>query len=105
MSLDIEEVVRPGDKIASVPYVSGDEADKTYVSKVFDFTDDGNIEVLMPMEGTKIVLLPVGAEFDATFYAKKGMYGSRRTICLSCLLFRLRTLKSCRGESSTDLTA
>ena len=77
MSLDIEEVVRPGDKIAIVPYVSGDEADKTYVSKVFDFTDDGNIEVLMPMEGTKIVLLPVGAEFDATFYAKKGMYGCR----------------------------
>ena len=39
MSLDIEEIVRPGDKIALVPYVSGEEPDKTYVSKVYDFAE------------------------------------------------------------------
>ena len=79
MSLEIEKIVRPGDRVDLIPYVEGNVEDspKFYISKVYDFAEDGNIEIHMPMEGTKIVLLPVGSEFNVTFYAKKGMYGCR----------------------------
>lgn len=79
MSLDIESIVRPGERVDLVPLGASltSDPDKFFVSKVYDFSEDGKIELHMPMEGTKIVLLPVGAEYEATFYAKKGMYGCK----------------------------
>ena len=79
MSLNIEDIVLPGERVDLVPYGARMDADpdKFYITKVFDFSEDGFIELHMPMESTKLILLPVGAEFEATFYAKKGMYGCR----------------------------
>ena len=44
------------------------EQKKTYQTKVVDIISEDRIEVLMPMEKTKLILLPVNAQFDLYFY-------------------------------------
>ena len=47
---------------------------KIYISKVFDIISDERISILMPMEKTKLILLPVDAEYDLCFYTTHGLY-------------------------------
>lgn len=55
--------------------VSGqDEAPHIYSTKVFDIVSDERIELLMPMEHTKYILLPVDGEYDLCFYTDNGLY-------------------------------
>ena len=84
MANTIQELVRPGDRLdlvfESEKLSNDDSIDNTqyYITKVFDISEDEDlIEAFMPMEKTKLILLPVGAVYDATFYCKKGMYGCR----------------------------
>jgi c-di-GMP-binding flagellar brake protein YcgR len=51
-----------------------DSADKIYISKVFDIISDERISILMPMEKTKLILLPVDGEYDLCFYTTHGLY-------------------------------
>lgn len=84
--LSVEKVVRPGDRIdlmsisESLSDEIAEEEGKYYISKVYDITDDGRVEVIMPMEKTKVILLSVGTEFDVFFYAKKGIYTCQATV-------------------------
>ncbi len=75
---ELENIVQPGERVdlQTISITRSDEADeerKYYISKVYDITED-RIEILMPMEQTKLILLPVDAEYDLYFYAKKGIY-------------------------------
>jgi c-di-GMP-binding flagellar brake protein YcgR len=45
-----------------------------YMSKIMDVTSDDRIEILMPFEKGKIVLLPVDGEYSLCFYSTKGLY-------------------------------
>ena len=45
-----------------------------YMSKVMDVNSDDRIEILMPFERGKIVLLPVDGEYSLCFYSTKGLY-------------------------------
>ncbi|MCR5670969.1 MAG: flagellar brake protein [Butyrivibrio sp.] len=45
-----------------------------YMTKVMDVTSDDRIEVLMPFEKGKIVLLPVDGEYSLCFYSNKGLF-------------------------------
>ncbi|WP_034452298.1 flagellar brake protein [Butyrivibrio sp. AE2032] len=45
-----------------------------YMSKLMDVTSDDRIEILMPFERGKIVLLPVDGEYSLCFYSTKGLY-------------------------------
>lgn len=47
---------------------------KVYNSKVYDILSEDTLEILMPMEKTKLVLLPVDGVYDVIFYAESGMY-------------------------------
>lgn len=47
---------------------------KTYGSEVYDILSEDDIEIRMPMEQTKLILLPVDVEFDMIFYTANGMY-------------------------------
>lgn len=47
---------------------------KTYGSEVYDILSEDEIEIRMPMEQTKLILLPVDVEFDMIFYTANGMY-------------------------------
>lgn len=75
----IEKLISPGDKLemrstVSVVLPDGTEGVKTYESSVYDITDDGKIEILMPMEQQKLVLLPIDGEYDVCFFTGGGMY-------------------------------
>lgn len=51
-----------------------EEVKKVYTSKVYDIISDERLEILMPMEQTKLILLPVDGEYDLCFYTDNGLY-------------------------------
>lgn len=71
--------VKPGQKVElqSVDRPTAGKEDKTkkvYISNVYDVLSEDRLEITMPMEKTKIILLPVDAEFNICFYTDKGLY-------------------------------
>lgn len=75
----IEKFISPGDKIElkstiNVVLPDGTEGVKTYRSSVYDILDDERLELVMPMEQTKLVLLPVDGEYNVCFYSQGGLY-------------------------------
>jgi c-di-GMP-binding flagellar brake protein YcgR len=57
-----------------------------YMSKVMDITSDDRIEVLMPYEKGRLVLLPVDGEYNLCFYSTKGLFQ-----CYSRIVDRYRS--------------
>ncbi len=57
-----------------------------YMSQVMDITSDDRIEVLMPYEKGRLVLLPVDGEYNLCFYSSKGLYQ-----CYSRIVDRYRS--------------
>lgn len=49
---------------------------KSYQSRVLDILSDDRLEIAMPMEKSKLILLPVDSEYDAYFYSESGLYQS-----------------------------
>ncbi len=47
---------------------------KTYSSKVYDILSDEKLEILMPVEQSKLVLLSVDTEYKMFFYGERGLY-------------------------------
>ena len=47
---------------------------KVYISRVHEILSESTLEVSMPMEKTKLVLLPLNDEVDTCFYTKLGLY-------------------------------
>ena len=75
----IEKFISPGDKLelkstVQVTLPDGTEGVKTYRTSVYNILEDGKLELVMPMEQTKLVLLPGGGEYDVCFYSHKGVY-------------------------------
>lgn len=50
------------------------ERKRVYQSIVYDVLSDDRFEIYMPIEKTKLVLLPVDVEFDLYFYTSYGLY-------------------------------
>ena len=65
------EKVRPADE---------NERKKVYISQIRDILSDDQIEILMPMEKSKVILLPVNTEFDMYFYTQAGLYQCFATV-------------------------
>ncbi|MBR6665944.1 MAG: flagellar brake domain-containing protein [Lachnospiraceae bacterium] len=75
----ISKYVELGDKLELilVEGISGknnETARRVYSSKINDIISEDRLEILMPMEKTKLVLLPVDAEYDMAIYSKNGLY-------------------------------
>lgn len=75
----ISKYVEPGDKLELVLLEhdknKDDESGKrVYLSKVNDILSEDRLEILMPIEKTKLILLPVDAEYDMAIYSKNGLY-------------------------------
>jgi c-di-GMP-binding flagellar brake protein YcgR len=51
-------------------------ADKrtVYQSQVYEIVSEDRLEIIMPMEKTKLIMLPVDAEYDLYFYTENGLY-------------------------------
>ena len=50
--------------------------ERTYSTKVFDVVSEDRMEILMPIEATKLILLPVDGEYEIFFYTDNGLYES-----------------------------
>ena len=75
----LSKYVKPGNKVEiqaveHVKYVDGGDRKKVYSSMVSDILSDDQLEILMPMEKSKLILLPVNAEYDVYFYTEAGLY-------------------------------
>lgn len=75
----LSKFISIGSKIEIQPIermdADGDEnGKKVYNSKVYDILSEDTMEILMPMEQTKLILLPVDSEFDLVIYQENSLY-------------------------------
>ena len=75
----ISKYVELGDKlelvlVESLPGKNKELTKRVYSSRINDIISEDRLEILMPMEKTKLVLLPVDAEYDMSIYSKNGLY-------------------------------
>lgn len=54
--------------------VQPEEPAKVYQSQVIDIVGDDRVEISMPAEKSKLILLPVGGEYDLYFYGDNILY-------------------------------
>ena len=47
---------------------------RSHQSQVLDILSEDRIEISMPMEKSKLILLPVDGEYDLYFYSDNGLY-------------------------------
>ncbi len=72
--MKVSEIIQPGAKvdIRIVQQVENekktDESAKRYISQVLDYSEEGNPELAMPTEGSRLILLPLGIRYELTFY-------------------------------------
>lgn len=50
------------------------ERGKTYRTRVHSILSEDMLEIVMPMEKTKLILLPVDTEYDLVFYTDNGLF-------------------------------
>lgn len=75
----LERLITPGDKVEMIAkemmiLPDGTEGTSRYMTIVTDVSQDNLIEIAMPMEKTRMVLLPVDAEYQVCFFTDAGMY-------------------------------
>lgn len=75
----LERMITPGDKVEmtaseKVILPDGTEGTSRYMTIVTDVSEDNMLEIAMPMEKTKLVLLPVDGEYHVCFFTAGGMY-------------------------------
>lgn len=79
--MKISELLHPGNKIdirliqQVVEQTDGEAKNaKIYKSQILDIKPNEDIEVLMPTEGGRLMLLPLNVRFEFVFYGGGGMY-------------------------------
>ena len=75
----LEKYIIPGQKVElqaleRTKLKDEEKTVKTYGSKVYDILSEDRMEILMPMEQTKLILLPVDGEFEIFFFTDNGLY-------------------------------
>lgn len=80
----ITRLVLPGDKVEMKSTGIGADGRptniKSYTTKVYDVLSDKSLEIYLPIEKTKFVLLSVGEEYLFTFHGINGLYQGYGTI-------------------------
>lgn len=74
----LSNCISPDDKI-EMQVIGRDEETpegekKIYKSHVLTIMSEDTLEISMPMEQTKLILLPVDGEYDLVFYGQTGLY-------------------------------
>lgn len=78
----VTDMIRLGNKVDIRLIQQIEQVEKTgvsphvYGSKVFDISDEGDIELIMPIESGKVILLPLGVRYEFVFYTSLGLYRS-----------------------------
>lgn len=87
----LSKYVIPGNKVEiqaveRTKYIDNSETKKVYQTKVYDILSDDRLEIYMPMDKTKLILLPVNAEYDLYFYTQAGLFQ-----CFATVIDRYKT--------------
>ena len=87
----LSNIISLGDKIEMQEMersivATPDQQKKVYNSTVYDILSEDTLEITMPMEQTKLILLPVDQEYDLVFYGATGLYQ-----CFARIVDRYRT--------------
>lgn len=64
VDIRLVQQIENNDKNADTPDV--------YKSQILDMKENGNLEIAMPTEKGKLILLPLGVRFEFTFYCQNG---------------------------------
>ncbi|MEG0805186.1 MAG: flagellar brake domain-containing protein [Lachnospiraceae bacterium] len=76
----IADTLLVGDKIDIIPIKEKENNQNTerrvYYSQIQNIMSNGFIEINMPLEAGRLLLLPLNARYDLVFYTKKGTYTS-----------------------------
>lgn len=74
----LSKFITEGDKIDLQAVARGNAENsgeqKTYYSSVYEILSEDRMEIMMPIENTKLILLPVDTEYDMVFYGQTGLY-------------------------------
>ncbi|MCR5716300.1 MAG: flagellar brake domain-containing protein [Lachnospiraceae bacterium] len=76
----LSDIVQPGQVVEMMSAQrtsennTEEDISKVYRTKVFDILTEDQLEVIMPMEKSKLILLPIDGEFDLCFYTDNGLY-------------------------------
>lgn len=75
----LSKFIAPGDRIEMqrVERIKGaqeEENSRIFLSSVHEIIAEDQMEVIMPMEKTKLILLPVDTEYDVTIYGQTGLF-------------------------------
>lgn len=75
----ISKFLSPGEKLElqileHARQGSDDDNKRIYYSQINDIISEDRLEITMPMEKTKLILLPVDTEYDMTIYTAQGLY-------------------------------
>lgn len=78
MNSMISNFIEPGNKI-EIQMVNPQqdeikEDSKTYISQIQDILSENQLEIIMPMEQSKLILLPMDREYNLVIYTKNGLF-------------------------------
>jgi len=78
--MNIRDVILPGERadietIGTFKRGREEKEKEYYITKIFDIPDEEDvIELVMPMEGTKLIVLEPGSRYNLFLFGKKGIY-------------------------------
>lgn len=75
----LSKFIKAGDKIdlQTIDHIEGEgneNSNKVYVSSVCEIVSEDTLEIMMPMEKGKLILLPVDSKYNLIFYGENGLY-------------------------------
>lgn len=74
----LSNFIKMGDKIdlQVIDRSAGGQAEnqKTYASSIYEIVSEDMLEIMMPVEKGKLILLPVDSEYNLVFYGEGGLY-------------------------------
>lgn len=87
----LSQYVEPGTKlemqlVERVKYMDEAEEKKIYKTSVYDVLSEDRLEVFMPLEKSRLILLPVDSNYELYFYTDAGLYQ-----CFSRVVDRYKT--------------
>ena len=78
MNSMISNFIEPGNKIeiqmVEAQQDQAKEAPKTYISQIQDILSENQMEIVMPMEQSKLILLPMDREYNLVIYTENGLF-------------------------------
>jgi c-di-GMP-binding flagellar brake protein YcgR len=70
----LSKYIQPGNKLDIQQVDRKDKEKKTYNTKIYEIITEDRIEIMMPMEKGKLILLPTDGMYDLCFYTDFGLY-------------------------------